>query len=341
MDSIIIQKLTELSEEEKEILLGQKNIRKDTYTRSEEFVVNSKKLLNEGENIGLRLHTRFIDFPEHGHDYMEFMYVYSGSITHIIQSKEVKLQDGDILFLNRHIRHSILKSGKDDIGINFIVSNAFLQFIFHNVENNPVINEFLTRNFNPNGEGEYLFFNTKNCFPIRNLMDNLIYAVVYHTADDNTILSGLISLLFSYLSYYRDTLSNKERISSPEKLFRQSVIVYVKQNYPRASLGELAEKLGYTPVYLSRKIHSLFGVTFQTLLQNERISVAEKLLCTTTLSVDEIIRTVGYENQTHFHTLFKKRNGTTPFQYRNLKSTNRGSGMTQAPQEQPLFNTEI
>ena len=322
MDTQIIEKLCQLSQEEKDILLEQKNIQKDIYSRSEEFIINSEKLLTEGKNIDLRLHTRFIDFPEHKHDYVEFMYVYAGSITHQIDGESIVVQSGDILFLNRHIRHSIRKAKKEDIGINFIVSNAFLQYIFHNVQDNPVMYDFLTENFNPNGQSDYLFFKTNHCFPIRNLMDNLIYALVQHTPHDHNILSQLISLLFSYLAFYPDTLVNKPHNASPLLQFRQSVTTYIQQNYPSATLQELAMQIGYTPVYLPRKIRRIFGTTFQCLLQNQRLRVAEKLLSTTNLHVDEIIRTVGYENQSFFHLLYKSRYGMTPFQYKLAQKGN-------------------
>ena len=97
MDQAIIEDLTKLSDEEKNILHGQAIDRGD-YSVSERFIVNSAKLL-EGKALALRPHTRFVDFPEHGHDYMEFMYVYTGQITHVIDKEDVTLERGDILFL--------------------------------------------------------------------------------------------------------------------------------------------------------------------------------------------------------------------------------------------------
>ena len=319
MDREIIEQLTRLSAEEKEILGGQKNIRKDDYTLSDSFIINEKRLLGGNKQIDLRLHTRFIDFPEHGHDYMEFMYVYSGCVTHLIGAEKISLRGGDILFLNRHIRHSVLRTEQSDIGFNFIVSNDFLKYIFHNVQNNPIMSEFLTRNFAPDGEGEYLYFRTEGNFPIRNLMDNLIYAVVKHTPDDSTILTQIVSLLFSYLAYYSDTLCNGLRVTSPETRLKQAVSAYIEERYTNATLAELSKKLGYSEEYLSRRIALLFGKTFQKLLIEKRLNVAERLLTETKLSVAEIIETIGYENQSHFHRLFKQAFGCTPFRYRQNK----------------------
>ena len=321
MDSAIIEKLRQLSDEEKEILHGQKNIRKDDYTLSDSFIINSKKMLNADKQMDFRLHTRFIDFPDHGHDYMEFMYVYTGKITHVIGGEKIALESGDILFLNRHIRHAVLRAEEGDLGINFMVSDAFLKYIFHNVQDNPVMSGFLTRNFDRAGEGEYLHFRIKDNFPIRNLLDNLIYALANHAAGDYTILTQLVSLLFSYLSYYRETLTGGVALSSPDALLKQGVTAYIERQYPRARLFELADSLGYTPEYLSRRITELFGTSFRSLLIEERLKVAERLLSTTRLSVDEIIRTVGYENQSYFHRMFREKYGDSPFRYRQKKNS--------------------
>ena len=113
MDSAIIEQLSRLTREEQDILQG-KSLQRGDYTSSERFIVNSAKIL-DGKELDLRLHTRFIDFPEHGHDYLEFMYVYAGRISHIIGKETVTLERGDIIFLNRHARHSIKRAGREDI----------------------------------------------------------------------------------------------------------------------------------------------------------------------------------------------------------------------------------
>ena len=315
MDREIIGRLTRLTEEEQAILAGQA-LRQGDYTLSDKFIVNEKKLLGEGKQLDLRLHTRFIDFPEHGHDYMEFMYVYAGSVTHVIDGKKIPLACGDILFLNRHIRHSVLRAGREDIGINFIVSNDFLKQVFRNVRNDPIMSGFIARNFAENGEGEYLHFSTADCFPVRNLTDNLIYALANHTPDDSGILTQIVSLLFSYLSHYRETLRSGLRVTSPDTRLKQAISAYIAERYPGAALTELAGMLGYSAEYLSRRIAALFGKTFRELLAEERLENAARLLKETKLSAAEIAEAVGYENCSHFYRLFRRRYGMTPRRYR-------------------------
>ncbi len=311
MDNAIIEQLTRLTDEERSILGGDP-LRRDAYSATERFIISGARLL-DGQALALRPHTRFVDFPEHGHDYMEFMYVYAGRISHVIGRETVTLEKGDILFLNRHARHAVRRAGQQDIGINFILSDTFLQALFGNVQNNPVMSAFLTNNLDSDGEGEYLFFRTKDCFPIRNLMDNLIYAVVHRSQE---VYAGLVSLLFTYLAYYRDTLVNTLRDNSPDAALRRAVLAYLEAHYPDATLLALARELGYAPAYLSRRIHKLFSKPFRLLLQETRLKVAERLLRTTALGTEHILRAVGYENRSHFYRAFFRTYHTTPHKYR-------------------------
>ncbi len=244
---------------------------------------------------------------------MEFMYVYAGNVTHIVGKEKITLQRGDILFLNKHIRHSILRADKQDLGINFILSDAFLQTLTKSAENNPVLKHFIKENLTDYGEGEYLYFQTQNNLPIGNLMDNLIYAIVNRSKD---LYGGIVSLLFAYLSHYENTLVNASRFSTPETRFQKAVLTYIETNYQTATLKELAHNLGYNEAYLSRRIRQTTGTSFRELLQNKRMDCAADLLATTSLTVEQIIHAVGYENQSFFQRNFQLRYGSTAHRYR-------------------------
>ena len=244
---------------------------------------------------------------------MEFMYVYAGNITHIVGKEKITLQRGDILFLNKHIRHSILRADKQDLGINFILSDAFLQTLTKSAENNHVLKHFIKENLTDYGEGEYLYFQTQNKLPIGNLMDNLIYAIVNRSKD---LYDGIVSLLFAYLSHYENTLVNASRFSTPETRFQKAVLTYIETNYQTATLKELAHNLGYNEAYLSRRIRQTTGTSFRELLQNKRMDCAADLLATTSLTVEQIIHAVGYENQSFFQRNFQLRYGSTAHRYR-------------------------
>ena len=106
----IIEKLKEITPEEREILDGQSEIDRNIYMQGSGNTVNSQKLLELGKLITVRKHTRFIDFPEHTHDYVELVYMLSGQTVHIVDGKKITLKQGELLFLGQNSRHAIEKA---------------------------------------------------------------------------------------------------------------------------------------------------------------------------------------------------------------------------------------
>ena len=107
------------------------------------FIIDINKLLPKGELIDIRKHTRFINFPSHNHNYIEFNYVYKGKLIQIIENKKIILQKGELIFLNQNITHEIEASSEDDIIINFIIRPEFFDYIITFLENENIISKFL------------------------------------------------------------------------------------------------------------------------------------------------------------------------------------------------------
>ena len=96
----LLEKLSEITPEEQEILDGQTEVHQELYSTGRDFVIDSRLLLEKGRLIEIRPHTRFVYFPSHRHNYVELVYMVSGSMTHIIGGKtRITLQEGDLLFL--------------------------------------------------------------------------------------------------------------------------------------------------------------------------------------------------------------------------------------------------
>lgn len=126
----LLNELMVISEEEKKYRAGQGMVERQLYARESIGEIDRELLLKRGRLITVRPHSRFVDFPEHRHNYVEIMYVVQGSITHIIEGKELTLHKGDVLMLNQQVRHAIRRAEYEDIGINFIALPEFLRCRF-------------------------------------------------------------------------------------------------------------------------------------------------------------------------------------------------------------------
>ena len=91
---------------------------------------------------------------------------------------------------------------------------------------------------------------------------------------------------------------------------------YINKNF---SLIELADHLGYSSSYLSRFINQEFGTGFGELLNNERLEKSKSFLCEGNRQIGEIADEVGYSSVNSFIRTFKRVEGVTPKQYRDIQ----------------------
>ncbi len=319
MEDFLMQKISAISAEEQKILSGE-SVDKRLYTANADFIVNSDTITGGERDITVRTHTRFTDFPLHKHNYLEIMIVLKGEITHRIAEEAITLTEGDILVLNKHVSHSIDRAGTPDIGVNIIISDNFVDSLSKELAQ-TVFSELAEQNSKPDGAGIYLCFSTKNNKQIANIIENLLFELLEYSSDIQ-ILRYTTALLFDYLSHKSDKLLKiASRLPDKNSQRRAAVHGYIRSNYRTASLGELAELMFLSPQYLSKIITEYFGKSFKELLLDERMRRALELIETTDLPIGDIIRSVGYENESYFHREFKRKNGKTPLTVRKNRSS--------------------
>ncbi len=318
MEKHLLDMLSCESEEESGILNGELLNRK-IYTGGSEFVINEARLFGQRRSISARTHTRYVDFPIHKHNYVEMMIVLSGSITHEIDGKELTLNKGEILLMNKHVSHSIHRSGKEDIGVNIIMSDRFIDGVAAEMSG-TVFSSLIKENSKKDGLPIYLAFRTDGRKYIENIIENMLFALT-EKDEDTGVMTGTVSLLMRYLSIEnRELLRDGNLIADKEDLRRIQILSYVRSSYRTATLSELSERLYLSVPYLSKIIPEIFGKSFKELIVDERMERAKFAFISTEMSIGDVIRSVGYENESYFHREFKSRYGVTPLAMRkNLK----------------------
>ena len=108
-----------------------------------------------------------------------------------------------------------------------------------------------------------------------------------------------------------------------EKMAAMLVLDYIEHHYKDGTLTEICEMLGLPMHSLSRMIKRTIGFNYKELLQRKRIVKAVRLLCDTDMPISDIVREVGYENNSYFHRVFRERYHMTPRDFRAKKSKNR------------------
>lgn len=317
MNAEIIRQLAVITEEEKAILAGQKDINKNIYTGKKELVIDCEKLLQKGKLIQIRPHTRFVHFPKHTHNYVEVIYMCKGTTTHIVDGNRVVLEEGDLLFLNQNAVQEILPAGEGDIAINLIILPEFFDAAYEMMgADDNLLRDFLVGSLREDTRSvSYLYFHVADILPIQNLMENMIWSVLHNQQNKRSSNQITMGLLILHLLNYMDKMETGEKRFYQE--FVVTVLNYVESHYKNGTLSELAELMGYDVYWLSREIKKRTGKTYKELLQTKRMNQAAYLLTNTRIPVTEIMEKVGYDNSSYFFRKFKERYGVSPKGYRN------------------------
>lgn len=320
MDNKLLERLRKITAEEREILSG-KQIQKKIYSNdvSDEFIIDANRLLKKGSLIEIRPHTRFIDFPKHKHNYVEMVYMCSGSSTHIINGKDkVTLVENDLLILNQHAIQEIQACEDDDVAVNFIILPQFFEKSITMLEKENVLRDFLISTLSSNNsESSYLHFSTKDLLPVKNLLENMIWSLYQSTSTANTINQTTMGLLFMNLSQFVDKIDVKTSNSFEQNMIF-SILKYIETNYKNGTLSEISEQLNEPTYFVSRLLKKHTGKNFKELLQERKLQQASYWLKESTMTIDDIIEAVGYKNSSFFYNNFKEKYGCSPKSYRNL-----------------------
>lgn len=314
MNSEIIKHLSVITDEEKAILSGRKIIDRNIYMSSDRDIISGDKLLPKGKQIMIRPHTRFIHFPEHTHDYVEFVYMCQGSTRHIVNGTDITLNKGELLMLGQNARQEIYPAGKNDIAVNFIAKPDFFRGVlsFLGDEKTP-LRRFILSCITGENETGYLYFKVSNVLPVQNLVENLLWILITQPSNKRGIYHLTMGLLFVELLECTDTLE----FSYEAQSIIMKVLRYIEDNYRNGTLKEIAESVHYGHSTLSRLIKNKTGRTFTELMQEKRLAQAAWFLLNTDERIDDIAFMVGYENMTHFHRLFCECYGKSPKHYRD------------------------
>lgn len=130
-------------------------------------------------------------------------------------------------------------------------------------------------------------------------------------------------LLIDDFGEIREVVDNKikSHIKSSDNYLINNAIYYLKEHYKeQISLGRLAEYMELSESYVSRLFNKETGINISSYINSLRITEAKNLLKNTNMKIYEIASETGYSSTTVFHIAFKKSEGITPAEYRNIYS---------------------
>ena len=124
---------------------------------------------------------------------------------------------------------------------------------------------------------------------------------------DKAFLQSGIDLILSQIR------SGGQVAAIPEKFLQ---MVFEKENVSY-SVSDYAQILQVTPNYLNKAVKSHTHRTAIDWIEIARLNTAKQLLKDKSISIVDVARLSGLEDQSYFSRFFKKKTGLTPSQFRN------------------------
>ncbi|MDY3007114.1 AraC family transcriptional regulator [Anaerococcus sp. AGMB00486] len=240
----------------------------------------------------------------HFHPFTEFYFIIDGNGKFSIEDKMIDVKKDDFLIINSNVGHSIYSSKDDEnlIYVSFGVDSIFVK----SVDNNENLEEDKYY-YNSIDEMKDYFLNSFN--DINNEFNS---KDPYSKSMANAKASEFVITLLR-------NLSDEFKITNDIKINKQIDYIknFIDNNYSEDIRLENLSKMAYmNKFHLISEFKQNYRVTPIEYLILKRIEVTKNLLISTNHSMEEISSIVGFNSQSYFNQVFKKKVGITPSQFR-------------------------
>lgn len=260
---------------------------------------------------------------DHRHNFFEIAYITSGNGYHILNGQSHAISKGDLLLLTERCTHNITP---DKTGRLEWMNCMFLP---------EVIDEQLFQLANTTQLLESLIFSNPMYFDSSNLSDIELHNNIENL---NMIFYDMNREYLAAKAGYQETLKcylkillikifracytpvHQWNISSNNNSLIKIVLDYLKENSSLHSINieELAKKTFYSPRYFQNLFKKQTGMSLGTFIRNYKIDMAQQLLKSTDLSIQQIMEQINMNDSKNFYAFFKAETGMTPAQFRQV-----------------------
>lgn len=233
----------------------------------------------------------------HRHETSELYFLRQGTGRLLVDKDTFPLRYGDLVVLNRGVRHDTLFAGEP-------VSFYSLSVDAHTAAEGNILRN---KRFCIVPTGEY-----------GETVGDLFGALVREreqTSDyGEPIAERLLQLILLYAFRLADTELN--RLSGKSSVYDAAKEFFDAHFFEAGCLSGACERLGVSKFYLSHVFKEHCGLPPVRYIANKRMELAEKLLAATDRDVADIAAACGYADAPYFCRVFKRHAACTPLQYR-------------------------
>ncbi|HAB26894.1 MAG: AraC family transcriptional regulator [Xanthomarina sp.] len=242
----------------------------------------------------------------HNHNFEEILIGMEGSIEHFIDFETTTVDAPYVCFVSKgkvHRVKPIVKDGKCDVWVIRFSSEFTAEIIFQLYS---------------------AFHNNANIFwPVERLtgrlpvLTEMMYSELRQSNPDFSVIRHLLNAVISIV------LSEKQKqqtanISSNQNETFTNFLAILEENFRRPlSVGFYAEKLFMSTRNLNLICQNILQQSVSEIIETRKLMEAKNLLTTTDKTIAEIAYELGYNENSYFSNVFKKKSGQTPGEFRD------------------------
>jgi len=262
---------------------------------------------------------------EHGHEFVELVYVVRGSGYHIFEGTEYAIRAGDVFIINPGETHAYrVESGSRMEIVNCLFMPSFIpDALLRELEITASMDYFYVHPFLKKDVrfNHRLNLSGSDAAAVQTLLESMIREIGERGPGHQTIIRLQMVELLVLLSRFYAMLQSSGSPSQPRVSERimtaRRIYGYLERNYDKKiSLDSLAGLFNVSTRQLNRLVREEFGRSIFDLLHEIRIERAKKLLAESDEKIIAVATMVGYDDPSFFNRLFTRHTGCSPREYR-------------------------
>lgn len=241
----------------------------------------------------------------HIHNFEEIIIGMEGSMEHFIDFETTTVHAPYVCFVSKgkvHRVKPILKDGKCDVWVIRFNSEFAAEIIFQLYS---------------------AFHNKANIFwPVERLtgrlpvLSEIMYNELQQPNPDFSIIRHLLNAVISIVLSEKQKQQSTDISSNQNETFTNFLAILEENFHRPLSVGFYAEKLFMSTRNLNLICQNILQQSVSEIIETRKLIEAKNLLTSTDKTIAEIAYELGYNENSYFSNVFKKKSGQTPGEFR-------------------------
>ena len=242
----------------------------------------------------------------HIHDCEELLVGGAGQLDHFIDFKASVYEAPYISFITKGKMHRAKPTVKD--------GNLDLWLILFSSEFIPETTFQLYSNYHDHATLE---FPQGSCFGRIDQLCAMMYEENQQAAPDYAVIRHLLSALFTMIESQRKKLEPGHLNQKTQNITFKNFLKILEENFRRPEgVDFYADKLFMSSRNLNLICQNILQQSVSEIIETRKLIEAKNLLISTDKTISEIGYDLGYNEKAYFTTVFKRKSGQTPTEFR-------------------------